>query len=158
MDNSWKKRIEDEARAVGICTEFGKLILSAETIEDMVAAYKKGVDWALEHQFPSLEALREIASEARPMGVYIDHHFTGEVLDREQVYILHNCTGEIKAGLNVPYRNIPIIYVSSGCDLTVSPSGPSGLEVRVPLYIFGDNSVKAESTGDVTFKIYRNGS
>ena len=154
MDYGWKKRIEDEARTVGICTEFSKLILAAETIEDLVAAYKKGADWALEHNFPSQEALREIASEVKPMGVYIDHHFSGETLDREQVYILHNCTGEIRAGLNVPYKNIPIFYISNGSNLTFSPSGPSGLEVRVPLYVFRGSSVNTDTTGDVTFKTY----
>jgi len=155
MDFNLKKRITDEAHAVGICNEFARLVFNASTMEEMVTAYKRGLDWGLQHDFPSLPLLRDMKDEVADFGVYIDRHFNGETLDKHQVYVFHNCTGEIRTGLNVPLRLIPMLYFANGCDMTVSPSGPSGMNIRVPLYILEGSSVHFEQSEDVTFKKYR---
>lgn len=155
MDFKIKRRIEEEAKVVGICNEFAKLVYEASTMEDMVNAYKRGLDWALRHDFPSLPLLRDMKDEIADFGIFIDRHFNGETLDKHQVYVFHNCTGEIHAGLNVPLRVIPMLYFSSGCDMTVLPSGPSGMNIRVPLYVLEGSEVHFVQSEDVVFKKYR---
>ena len=155
MEFKLKKRIEEEARSAGICNEFAELVYKASSIEDLVATYKRGLDWALRHDFPSLPLLRDMKEEVADLGVYVDRHFNGETLDRHQVYVFHNCTGEIRTGLNVPLRLIPMLYFANGCDMTISPSGPSDLRIRVPLYVLEGNEVHFSQSEDIIFKKYR---
>lgn len=155
MTPDWKKRIEKEAQSNGICAEYAALIDRASSKESLIDLYKRGIDWCLENDCPSLQSLRQEASGFERLGIFIDHHFDGELLNDQQVYVFHNCTGTIRVGLNVERKIIPMLYFANGCEMTTLHGGTKGLAVRVPIYIFGDNRITSESSEDVVFKIYK---
>lgn len=155
MTPDWKKRIELEAQSNGICAEYAKLIARAETKEALISLYKRGIDWCLENDCPTLDSLRSEAKGYEGLGIFIDHHFDGELLNDQQVYVFQNCSGSIRVGLNAEKKIIPMLYFANGCDMEVRHGGVADLAVRVPLYIFGNNRVTSENSNDVQFKIYR---
>jgi hypothetical protein len=154
MTPEWKIRLDKDARSKKICAEYHDLISRAETKDDLIGIYKRGIDWSLENDCPSLEFLRGEAKDFEYRGLFIDHHFNGELLDEHQVYIFHNCTGEIRVGLNIGKRIIPMLYFANGCDMKVLHGGDSVMPVRIPLYIFGSNHILSETSDSVTFKTY----
>lgn len=138
-----------------MCEENRSALENIDTKEDAIALYKKTIDWALEEGYPSLEILRRDFSDCEDFGIYIDKHFHGEMLTREQVYVFHNCTGTIRTGLNLNKRIIPMMYFANGCDMQVNGTGHLRLGVRVPLYVFGENRVSGEQSDDIMCKIYK---
>lgn len=155
MVNLWKKQLRREASAHHMCEENRSMLESVESKSDAIELYKRTIDWALEEGYPDLETIRSCFSDCESDGVFVDKHFTGDVLTDHQVYIFHNCTGVIRVGLNVKMRIIPMLYFANGCQMTIKPVRPSVSDVRVPLYIFGDNRINTEKSEDVVFKTYR---
>lgn len=155
MENLWKKQLRREASAHHMCEENRTLLESVESKSDAIELYKRTIDWALEENYPNLETIRSCFSDCEAEGVFVDKHFTGEILTDHKVYIFHNCTGVIRVGLNVKMRIIPMLYFANGCQMTIKPLGSSRLDVRVPLYVFGDNRVNGEGSDEVVFKTYK---
>ena len=155
MENLWKRQLRREASAHHMCEDNRKALDSVESKADAIKLYKRTIDWALEENYPNLETLRSSFSDCEADGVFIDKHFSGEILTDQQVYVFHNCTGVIRVGLNVKKRIIPMLYFANGCQMTIKPAGSSALDVRVPLYIFGENMVNGEESEDVVFKTYK---
>lgn len=138
-----------------MCEE-NRLALSAlKTKSEAIALYKKTIDWALEEGYPTLATLESCFGDCGDEGVFVDRTFNGEVLDEAPVYVFHNCKGEIKTGLNVREKNIPMLYFANGCDMRVSACGPEGIATCIPLYIFGPNKVRTQSDSDAVFRIYK---
>lgn len=155
MDNGWKQTLRREASLHHMCEENRTALASADSKTDAVRLYKKTIDWALEEGYPRLDTLRKYFSDCESEGVFIDRHFNNEDLRDQQVYVFHNCTGTIRVGLNVQKRIIPMLYFANDCRMTVKSSGPAALQVRVPLYIFGDNNIIAEQSEDILCKVYK---
>lgn len=124
---------------------------SLESVEDKgeaIALYKKTIDWALEEGYPSIDTLRRYFTDCEVYGIFIDKHFDGEILDSHAVYVFHNCTGNIRTGLNVGRRIIPMLYFANGCDMHVDGISERK-QVQVPLYIFGENNVSFGQSEDL---------
>lgn len=127
-----------------------------EDTDDKVSAiglYKKTIDWALENGYPDLDTIREHFSDCEPCGIFVDRHFDGDLLNDQQVYVFHHCSGTIRTGLNVKKKLIPMLYFANGCDMTVE--GESPIHVRVPLYVFGENRVVGMDSDVIQTKTYR---
>lgn len=155
MSNSWKVYLEREARAHKMCADNRAYLSACETKEDAIRLYKQTIDWALEEQYPPLEFLREQFSSHQSNGIYIDHHFDGEILNEHQVYVFHNCTGHIRVGLNVSKSIIPMLYFANGCKMTVENlEDDFGVISQVPLYIFGKNNIVPQNTSISEFRVY----
>lgn len=154
MDTLLKKQLRREASAHGMCQENRDALASIETIEDAVSLYKKTIDWALEEGYPNFMTLQKYFSNCENLGIFVGREFHGDILSDQQIYIFHNCTGTIRVGLNVEKRIIPMLYFANGCDMTVKPTPVNG-DVRVPLYVFGDNIVKAKESGGAVYKLYK---
>lgn len=137
-----------------MCAENRSALESVDTKADAVALYLKTIDWALEEGYPNLLTLRRDFSDCEELGIYIDKDFHGEILNQRQVYVFHNCTGTIRTGLNLGKRIIPMLYFANGCDMNVRGIPRSAMQVRVPLYIFGDNRISGEQSEDILCKIY----
>jgi hypothetical protein len=133
-----------------MCEENRSALERVESKSDAIALYKKTSDWALEEGYPNIDTLRRDFSDCEADGIFIDKHFNGELLDKQPVYVFHNCTGTIRTGLNVGLKTIPMLYFSNGCEMTVKGIKGSGLSVRVPLYVFGrDCRIIAEQSEDI---------
>lgn len=150
MERQWQKQLRHEASLHHMCEENRTALEHVESKSDAISLYKKTIDWALEEGYPSLSTLRRDFSDCEANGIFVDRHFDGEVLDRQSVYVFHNCTGTIRTGLNVGMKTIPMLYFANGCDMSVKGIKGSGLSVRVPLYVFGtDNRISAEQSEDI---------
>lgn len=138
-----------------MCRENRAALDSLQDKGEAIELYKKTIDWALEENYPNFVTIQRDFSDCGDYGIFVDRDFHGEVLNEQQVYVFHRCTGWIRTGLNVSKRIIPMLYFANGCDMTLKPFGPAGIETRVPLYVFGRNLVKVDASGDVVFKTYK---
>lgn len=155
MDTQWKRQLRREASAHHMCAENRTALDGAETKEQAISLYKRTIDWALEEGYPSISTLRRDFSDCGEYGIYVDRHFDGDILNQHQVYVFHNCTGTIRTGLNLKKRIIPMLYFANGCDMDVKGIRNSAMQVRVPLYVFGDNRIGAEQSEDLICKTYK---
>lgn len=152
MEQGWKKSALSDIRAHRVCDEYSELAARAKTKVDALALYKRGIDWCLENNSPSVDLLRRYREDCAYNGIFIDRHFDSELLNDRPVYVFHNCTGTIRVGLNVKKRIIPMLYFANGCNITIE--GHSPIQVSVPLYVFGHNDINASDSDDITFKIF----
>lgn len=146
---SWKEYLLRQARLESMCTENMDALRACETKADAIALYKKTIDWALEKNYPTVNFIRNEFGDCENLGVYIDRTFNGELLNEHQCYVFHNCRGHITVDINIEKRIIPMLYFANGCNISVSCES----QIKVPLYIFGENNIDA----DDTFRIYRKG-
>ena len=151
MEQGWKKQAKADIIEHGVCNEYKELVTRAASKVEVLALSKRGIDWCLENNSPALGLLRKSKDDCEASGIFIDRHFDGEVLDDQQVYVFHHCTGTIRTGLNLNKRIIPMLYFANGCSMAVEPS--SDIQACVPLYIFGGNDIVA--SGSLDAKIYR---
>jgi len=151
----WIRQLRREASASGMCQENREALSSVKSLQDAIRLYKKTIDWALEVGYPSFGTLQRHFSDCGEYGVFVNREFHGEVLDDQKVYVFHHCSGWVRVGLNVAKRIIPMLYFANGCDMVLRPSRQSDHDVRVPLYVFGENLVKPDTSGDVVFKTYK---
>lgn len=156
-ENQWKSIVIADAVNKGVCNEYAGLLDRCKSLTDFLYLYRRGVDWSLENDCPSLKLMRRFQEERLDLhGIFIDKHFDDEVLMDRDVYIFHNCTGTIRTGLNVSKKMIPMLYFANGCDMRVESANEEFLPrpIRVPLYIFGSNKVESESSGKMDCVIY----
>ena len=137
-----------------MCSEYRDELGSIETKHDAIALYKRCIDWALEEGYPSIDTLRRDFKNCEVDGIFVDKVFHGEQLDDLQVYVFHNCTGTIRVGLNLKKKIIPMLYFANGCDMDIKGVPGSAMQVRVPLYVFGQNRVGAEQSDDIICQTY----
>lgn len=147
-----KEQLLVEAKKLRMCKENIDALSMCEDKVEMINLYKKTIDWALENNYPTLEVLSKEFSMFEKEGLYVEHHFTGEHLIEQQVYVFHNCTGTITVGLNIEKKIIPMLYFSNNCNMEVICVDEG---VIVPLYIFGDNNISTYSESMCNFSIYK---
>lgn len=155
MEQPWIRQLRREASSHGMCKENRDALDSIETKADAISLYKKTIDWALEEGYPNFGIIQRDFSDCAEYGVFVNRDFHGELFADEKVYIFHHCTGWIRTGLNVQKRIIPMMYFANGCNMTVKPNGRNVTPIRVPLYVFGENLVRAKDSEDVVFKTYK---
>lgn len=146
---SWKEYLLRQARLESMCTENIDALRVCETKADAVALYKKTIDWALEKNYPPVNFIRSEFGDCEDLGIFIDKTFYGEILNEHQCYVFHNCRGHVSVDINLEKKIIPMLYFANGCNISVSCAS----QIKVPLYIFGENNIEA----DDTFRIYRKG-
>lgn len=154
METEWKKAVMRLAHKYGMCRENFEAVLNCKTKSELIAIYKKTVDWALELGCPTIDEWRKYFSDTEADGVFVDRSFDGELLDAQQVYVFHHCTGTIRVALNYDMEIIPMLYFANGCDMTITCEQKNFYPIRVPLYIFGDNKVRAENDGNANYVLY----
>lgn len=160
-----KHEILKQGREREICLDGYNHIAHAATLGDILDYYLTIPDWCLERAFPDIHTIRANFSDCQDHGIYVDHHFDGELLNERQIYVLHHCTGTIRVGLNVDLAIIPMLYIANGCKLKVIGVGENPprerrhgsvryIPTRVPVYTFGDNYCKTVNNRYVHFVHY----
>lgn len=156
MEPQWKILAQRDVDSHGVCDEYSRLVSRAESEDKALMLYRRGIDWCLEHNSPSVDLLREYKTSCLRNGIFIDRTFRGELLCDDTVYIFHNCKGTINIDLNVEKAIIPMLYFANGCEMTIKRLAESQVgTIQVPLYIFGANKIITENTDFVNFKIYK---
>ena len=152
-----KEILLHEAKRKGMCVENFKALLKCEDRERMVALYLKTIDWALECDYPSLNVLRDRFGDCEELGIYVGREFHGETFSRLQTYVFHNCSGVINVAMDYDECIIPMLYFANDCHISVGceQRQPDFCPaIRVPLYIFGDNSITDSNNENVIFTKY----
>lgn len=152
MYPSWKEYLLRMGRLDSMCLENIEALRSCQTKEEAISLYKKTADWALEKNYPSIEFIRKEFCGYESEGLFIDKVFHGALLNDHQCYVFHNCSGHIAVDINIEKRIIPMLYFANGCNLCVTRAeSPQSLSIKVPLYIYGDNTITAKDTDNITF-------
>ena len=158
MSLNWKPYLQRLAREHKMCADNRAYLSACETKEDAIRLYKQTIDWALEEGYPDLDFLRKEFSNQQSQGIYIDHNFEGDIINEQQVYVFHNCTGTIRVGLNLAKKIIPMCYFANNCDMTIlGVEEDKDYPDRVPLYIFGENNINAENSPTMEVRIFHSG-
>lgn len=153
---NWKRHLQREARLHRMCADNQAYLNACENKEDAIRLYKQTIDWALEEDYPDIDFLRKEFADQQSQGIYIDQHFDNVVLNDQQVYVFHNCTGTIRVGLNLEKEIIPMCYFANGCCMTVlGLEGERMIPDRVPLYLFGENVVNTINSSSLEVRIYK---
>lgn len=155
MQAEWIRQLRREASGHGMCKENRDALDSIQSKGEAIALYKKTIDWALEEGYPNFGTIQRDFADCGEFGVFVNRDFHGELFTDEQVYVFHHCSGWIRTGINVQKRIIPMMYFANGCNMTIKPIGKNVVPVRVPLYVFGENMVRAKDSEDVVFKHYK---
>lgn len=149
-----KERLMSDARRGGICAE-GYGLMRGYDRDELIAYYLKCPDWCMERGFPGLDILRSEFSDIEDKGVYVGKTFNGEVFSDKQVYIFHDCKGQIRVGWDEYGAVIPMLYFANGCDIEIIGDGHfNPFPIQVPVYSFGENWIEAISDTEVIFKLY----
>ena len=157
MTANWKPLAQKDVDSHGVCDEYSQLVSRAETVDDVLFLYKRGIDWCLENNSPSVDLLRQYKSDCERNSIFIDRVFNGELLIDEAVYVFHNCQGKIYVDLNLKKHTIPMLYFANGCEIEICrPQADYFSQISVPVYTFGENKITAKPTKDINFWKYDN--
>lgn len=158
-DIELKEQLMKSARDRGICKP-GYENMRSGMLEELVDYYLENPDWCLERSFPDFSMIRENFSseEMEKKGIYVGRIFSGEVFDSRQAYIFHNCKGTIYVGMDYENAVIPMLYFANGCRMIVRCNQKENIlsPIRVPLYTFGHNDIKAHDGRYARFTHYNN--
>ena len=146
-----KETLMEDARRGGICTE-GYGLMRRYDREELIAYYTQNPDWAIERGFPSLELLRREFSDIEDKGVFVGKTFSGEVFDKLQTYIFHDCKGTIRVAMDYYNAVIPMLYFANGCGVRVECEQNNDPAINVPLYIAEDCKVVGAKSDNCNFK------
>lgn len=146
-----KETLMEDARRGGICAE-GYGLMRGYDREELIGYYVQNPDWSIERGFPSLELLRREFSDIEDKGVYVGRTFDGEVFDKLQAYIFHDCKGTIKVAMDYDNAVIPMLYFANGCRMRVDCEQKNDPAINVPLYIAEDCKVVGAKTDNCNFK------
>ena len=134
----WKDEVVRQAKPMKMCEENFRMLLQCEDKPQALALYKKTIDWALENHYPDLETI------------------SGETFSKQQVYVFHDCHGEINVEMDYEGKVIPMLYFANGCNINIVCRQKNVFPVKFPVYIFGKNTIYTESTDSAIFRIFYN--
>lgn len=146
-----KETLMEDARLGGICAE-GYGLMRGYDRDELIDYYVQNPDWAIERGFPSLELLRREFADIEEKGVYVGRTFDGEVFDKLQTYIFHDCKGTIRVAMDYENAVIPMLYFGNGCHIRVECGQKNDPAINVPLYIAEDCKVVGAKTDNCNFK------
>lgn len=146
-----KETLMEDARRGGICAD-GYGLMRGYDRDGLIGYYIANPDWAMERGFPSLELLRREFSDIENKGVFVGKTFDGEVFDKLQTYIFHDCKGTIKVAMDYENAVIPMLYFANGCNIRVECEQKNDPAIAVPLYIAEDSKVVGAKTDNCNFK------
>lgn len=146
-----KETLMEDARRGGICAE-GYGLMRGYDREGLIDYYVQNPDWCMERGFPSLELMHREFSDIEGKGVFIGKTFDGEVFDKLQTYIFHDCKGTIRVAMDYDNAVIPMLYFANGCNIRVECEQKNDPAINVPLYIAEDCKVVGAKTDNCNFK------
>lgn len=146
-----KETLMENARRSGICAP-GYELMRGYDRDGLIGYYVQNPDWCMERGFPSLKLLRREFSDIEDKGVFVGRIFDGEVFDKLQTYIFHDCKGTIKVAMDYDNAVIPMLYFANGCNIRVECGQKNDPAINVPLYIAEDCKVVGAKTDNCNFK------
>lgn len=146
-----KETLMEDARRGGICAD-GYGLMHSYDRDGLIDYYLAHLNWGMKHDFPSLELLRREFSDIEDKGVFVGRTFDGEVFDKLQTYIFHDCKGTIRVAMDYENAVIPMLYFANGCRMRVECEQKNDPAIVVPLYIAEDCKVVGAKTDNCVFR------
>lgn len=146
-----KETLMNDARRGGICAE-GYGLMRGYDREGLIDYYLAHLTWGMKRGFPSLELLHREFSDIEDKGVFVGKTFDGEVFDKLQTYIFHDCKGTIRVAMDYDNAVIPMLYFANGCNIRVGCEQENEPAIAVPLYIAEDCKVVGAKSENCVFK------
>lgn len=152
-DTILRENLMTSARSVGICKD-GYSQMRGYDRDGLVSYYVENPDWCIERGFPSLETLRREFSDIEDKGVFVGKTFDGEVFEKLQAYIFHDCKGTIKVAMDYDNAVIPMLYFANGCKIRVKCEQDNKPVIIVPLYVSEDCNVSHGNSDGCIFRCH----
>lgn len=146
---NWKQTLIREAKEKEMCSDYFKSLSLCSDKITAIELYMSNPGWALKKDYPSFKVLREEFNLYGREGLYVDKRFAEERLDSRLYYVLHNCKGVIRSGLNVEKAVIPVFYVANGSEICFM----SDDNVQIDIHVYSGSVVHTD--GNAKFKILR---
>lgn len=157
--------ILEQARKNDICEPWALRIKAANTTDDLMKMYVKGIDFCLANDFPSNEDLLSLVGPDKlsQYGVYVNT--SSAILNEPFVILLGSTTGHVKwDGFNVgqcyvKHDTKAVINVAGNAFVVVDAFDQSYVEItaadtaKVLVNIYGDAEISDQTAGDAIIKI-----
>lgn len=154
MRTSKSDKLKSEAIALGLCEQWQSEWAGRLSDAELIGRYKKGIDFAIEHDWPSVEYIKSNfnAELLHKHGIYCDEELRGCVLPEDNILILNgHCTGRVVIGR----YSVATIYVRHTCNLDIRVRDFA--RVRICLYDNANVSVVGGSASDTYVYRYSDG-
>lgn len=143
------RELAEMARKTGICKEGFERIASSGSIEELLHYYIEGIDFCLEHDFPSKEYLKEKGEGViERYGIHVDGDITGR--NARTTVLLGNCS----AAMNYDSYSVSQLFVKHNSQVKVQAMDSAYLVIDC----FENSVVSIEATGfsKVLVNVYGN--
>lgn len=131
--NELNKQLKASAVGYGLCAQWQGDWNCDKSKQELIDMYKRGLDFAIEHDYPSLEFIKDNFNDEilNSNLIFIDSEI--DIDGKSGIYIINgSCSGII----NLHTFNTATIYVRHNSNITIAANGVS--KVFVKLY---DNAV-----------------
>ena len=135
-----------EAKRNGICPEWAADFANNPTVAHLCERYFAGSDWAIEHDFPSIEMLRAFRGQTERHGIYTD--YSGETSRGVCAFF-----GDSVASISASGYDVKSVIVRHNSALVISARDNAIIDVTVL-----DNArVMVHQEGAAQVTVYRYG-
>ena len=144
--------LREQAVNLGLCEEWQNEWIGKLKDNELIARYKKGIDFSIQHDWPSVDYIKQNfkSVDLQKNGIYCDEHVVDAPLPKDGVMVfLGYCTGRIEIG----GYDVATIYVRHKCSLDIRVKRFA--RVRICLYDKARVSVIGGSASDTY--VYRYG-
>jgi len=157
--------ILNKARESGICEPWADRISGAGNVEELLKMYVAGIDFCLEHNFPSNEDLVRLSTKEQRLGHGIIVDEQAVLNDPSFLVMLGKCESELAyAGFStsqlfVKHESKAGIAVHGNAFLVIDCFDNSSIKVtatdntKVLINVYGSSNVSRISTEGATIKI-----
>lgn len=146
--NELKKALAKEAKAAGICKEWHKYILEANSKERLLTLFYAGLDFVISNDYPSKRLRDEFSGTRQAYGIFDD----GEVFSRRNPRNILAYSGAVGA---VSYDGYTVgqLWARAGSKITVRASA----NAYVSIDMVEGASVKIETSGKARVSVFLHG-
>lgn len=137
------------ARRVGLCDKWFSEWSDNETDDSLLDRYIRGIDFCIEHDYPSLGVIRSMFEDEqlRKKNIY---------LDTDHALLLHPSPvavilGKSKCTITPTAHSVSDIYIRHESEVTINASGHAIVAVSV----YDNAKVKVLSTQAAKVRVYR---
>ena len=141
--------LRKRARDLGLCDKWYKEWDKNETRQELINKYLKGIDFCIEHDYPSVEFIRHNFPKAQLQknGVFLDDNV--EKSNLSNIVLL----SDTKAVLNYDGMSVGNVYVRHRAYVDITSSG----DARVFVETYENCNVKANAQENSKIFIYTHG-
>ncbi|MCM1295391.1 MAG: hypothetical protein NC311_07590 [Muribaculaceae bacterium] len=145
--NDLNSQLRSQAIACGLCRQWQSEWSADRTEDELIASFKKGQDFAIEHDFPSLEFIKSrfpsVILESN--GVYVDADIDARLSNGTYV-LLGSCTGR----LHFTRWSAAVVWVRHDSSVTISADEFCRIQIR----LYDNSDAYVSASDDARIRIF----